>query len=222
MAKGMKTEHGYVERVDLYDEGGFSIKKNDGWSFWVTAEEAAKVDYVPKMGDSVAITMYGFNDIAGIKIGGHTFRNNSVKDMEWKRIQWKADYNIKRHQRVLDNYDKWQAEVETLHPVLQKRIRRFENKTEPYDFWAEDGGYELAILSGATALIRWATGPDRPEDMTPDEALVWWWSLNSKEHDYDYKRQMEIVPDFGDGHSGNTAGAAYSLARGIITGSYSE
>lgn len=222
MTKTMKTEYGYVEKVNVESDGGFSVQKSDGWSLFVSAEEAAATGYVPKVGDDIDVTMYGFNDIAGIKIAGYTFRENSVADMERKRTEWLVAYEAKKELAYQENVEKWREAVKALHPTFQKRIARFEAEKGMKEFWKESGSYELYTLQGAQALINKATS-EFPDNVEMQVAWVdWWWSLNTKEHNYNYKMQMAECPEFGDGHSGNTAGAATAYAKAVLNGSYSE
>jgi hypothetical protein len=85
----------------------------------------------------------------------------------------------------------------------------------------------MICLEGAAALLRKVgeVFEDEHIDNWTDEAkaagIEWiknWWNMNTKEGGYDYKGQMEIVPDFGEGHSGFTASAAKSMAIAVLEG----
>lgn len=216
----MSTQYGYVKKVDFYPEGGFSIEKSDGWSLFVTAKEHEKAGYDPKVGDDIDVTLYGFNHIAGIIIAGLVYRDKSVEDIERERQEWLDAYQREKEERYQKYKDVWQENVLTLHPTLQKRIRRFES--EDPKFWLESGEYEMAIMLGAQALINRAAqyAPDNVDGQV--KWIEWWTSLNTEQFKYDYKRQMEECPEFGEGHSGNTASAAVWFAINTLTGEYNE
>lgn len=222
-ADGWTVENTFIDKVSVEDDW-YWITGGHGWTTGVSKEECGNL--VPAIGDSLTVYTKGFSEVVGLEIAGHQVRYKTPSQVERERIDWLINYRQEKLDRLRNNWDNWQERVEKLHPVLKKRIRRFESQGESnnskFEFWLEDGGYELMALEGANALINWATGPGRFGHETPEAAVKYWWSLNTAEHDYNYQAQKDLVPEFGEGHSGNTAGAAYSLALGILTGSYSE
>lgn len=215
---GYNVEYTHIKDVE-YTEDWYYITGQSGWTFGLSKEECA--DVVPKTGDSLTVYTKNFSEVVGAEIEGRQVRYKTPAQVDRERIDWLIDYNQKKLDRLRENWDSWQERVERLHPTIKKRIRRFETQGESnnskFEFWLEDGGYELMALEGANALLN---AVDRNGGGI--EWLDWWWSLNTKEYGYNYKKQEELVPEFGDGHSGNTAGAAYSLARAILTGEYRE
>ena len=212
---GQRIELSEIDRVD--DEGdSFSVRQKGGWSLFISKSECG--DFVPAVGDWMLVSYHGFNTIAGIIIEGRVIRSKSTAEIEADHEQWKKNLRLERLERYVTHGEALKERVKNLHPVLQARMARFAAEGG-VDFWIESAGYEMACLEGAQALL------NKVADLgiSDNAAVKWindWWDINSAKHDppYDYKKQMEIVPDFGDGHSGNTAGAAKALAIFILEG----
>lgn len=221
-ADGWDVEDTVITKIG--EEGDwYYLTAETGYTFGVSKEECGSL--IPEQGDLLTVYTQGFSNVVGIVIDGVQVRYKTPSQVERERIDWLINYNQEKLDRLRTNWDAWQEKVENLHPTLRKRIRRFESQggnNSKFDFWLEDGGYELAALEGANALLQAAEFYHPADKDRQHKFLVDWWSLNTKAHDYNYKYQMELVPAFGDGHSGNTAGAAYSLAVGILVGSYVE
>lgn len=215
---GYDVENTYIKDVE-YSNDWYYITGGSGWTFGVSKEECK--DFVPKMLDELTVFTRNFSEVVGVVVAGRQVRYKTPAMVERERIDWLINYRQEKLDRLRNNWDLWQERVERLHPTLKARIRRFESQGESnnskFEWWLDDGGYELMALEGANALLN---AVDRNGGGV--EWLDWWWSLNSEEHNYDYKKQEELVPEFGEGHSGNTAGAAYSFARAILTGEYVE
>lgn len=216
---GWDVEYTYIDKVDTF-ENYYSLSKRDGWTLGISKEECG--DLVPLPGDSLTCYTQGFNNVVGLTIAGKVVRYKTPKEVAWERMIWLAEYNQSKITAFLENYDVWQTQVDALHPTLKARIRRFEKEKEPYHFWVEDGGYELSALSGANAILNAAEFYHPGDNDRQIKFVGDWWDINSDKHNYNYELQAALIPEFGDGHSGNTAGAAKSFALGILTGSYTE
>lgn len=219
------TTNRYGQRVELntlekvIDEGdSYSLTLQGSWSLFVSKRECG--DFVPQVGDWILVSYQGFNSIAGIIIEGRVLRAKTPEQIEAEHQQWKRDYRLEKLERYLEHGDALKERVKKLHPALQARMARFDSEGG-VEFWIDSAPYEMAVLEGAQALL------NKTEELglSGNDAVRWvedWWALNTKEHNYDYKRQMEMVPDFGDGHSGNTAGAAYQMALMLLDGRGNE
>lgn len=210
---------------DRYDNGGFTITGEHGWTFGVSAKESGT--FVPKAGDTLILAQVG-NYVSGIIIEGHVFRWKSVDDIKEEHEQWKKNYRLEKLERYVEHGDALKARAAALPAPLAARMQRFGDE-DGIEFWIDSAPYEMAVMDGAAALLRkvqelgYIADVDNPTDEGNDVvgAVEWindWWALNTKEHNYDYKKQMEIVPDFGEGHSGNTAGAAYVMSKFVLQG----
>lgn len=203
-----------IKKVEDWNDA-YSITKEDGWSFSINKSDCG--DLVPQTGDSILMAE-GTNAIPGIIIEGRVIRWKTAEQVAADHEQWRKNWRLEKLERYVEHGEELKNRVKKLHPVLQQRMERFD-KESGVEFWIDSAPYEMACLEGTQALL------NKVEELglESDEAVEWvekWWKINSAEHDppYDYKKQMEIVPDFGEGHSGNTAGAAYAMALMILKG----
>lgn len=233
----MKNRDGYevevapITDVDFYEDGGCAITRGEpGWgTFGISAVELN--GFKPQVGDIVVVYTQGFSSIRGISIDGRVFRYTTPAQAQAEHEQWQKNWRLEKLERYIEHGEALKERVKSLHPVLQARMARFAAESG-VEFWIDSAPYEMAVLEGAQALLNktanlfganWAaengTDEDRAEVAT--KSIKWiedWWAINTEEGGYDYKKQMEMVPDFGDGHSGNTAAAAYSIAKIILKG----
>lgn len=216
-----------IEKID--DEGdSYAIKKSDGWSMFISKDECD--GFVPQVGDWI-LTEQPVNNIATVIIEGRVLRHKSPKQIEAEHKVFKDNYRLRRLEAYVSEGEALKERVKNLHPVLQARMARFAAE-HGVEFWIDSAPYEMAVLEGAQALLNktadlfganWAeeNGTDEDRAEVAAKSIKWiedWWTLNTKEGGYDYAKQMELVPDFGDGHSGNTAGMAYRIALMILKG----
>jgi hypothetical protein len=231
----MKNRHGYsvevspIEKIDWYEDGGCAITRGEpGWgTFGLGAEELN--GFKPEVGDAIIVYTQGFSQIAGVAIDGHVLRYNTPEVLAAKHQEFVNANRLKRLEEYVAHGDELKARAEALPAPLRERMRRFADQGGT-EFWIEDASYEMYALEGAAALLRKVQSlglvndidnTENNSDQANDTAVQWledWWALNTKEHNYDYKTQMQMVPEFGDGHSGNTAGAAYSMAKAVLSG----
>lgn len=223
---GQRMELTKIESVEDWEES-YSLKLLDSWCMGIGKSECG--DFIPQAGDYILVSYHGFNTIAGVIIEGHVIRAKSPQQITDEHEQWKKNLRLKRLENYVANHDKMQARVAALPSPLRRRMERF-GKENGVDFWIEDADYEMACVEGAAALLRkvkrlvlidYVDSPEANTNEQVENAVKWiddWWALNTKEHNYDYKKQMEMVPDFGEGHSGHTAGAAKFMAVAVLEG----
>lgn len=215
--EGQKIELSSVTKVEDWDES-YSVTMKDSWSLNFSKAEAG--NFVPREGDWILVSYEGFNTIAGIIIEGHIIRNKTSQQVKDEHEQWVKNIRLRKLEAYVEHGDALKERVKNLHPVLQARMARFAAE-HGVEFWIDSAPYEMAVLEGAQALLNKVQDLDLYDGGNTgyEAAVQWiedWWALNTKEGGYDYAKQMELVPDFGDGHSGNTAGMAYRIALMIL------
>ena len=224
---GYNVEVSTIEKVESYEGGGCSITRAEpGWgTFGLSADELD--GFEPQVDDVVVVYTRGFSTIRGVVIDGRVLRYITPAQAEAQHEQWSKNLRLEKLERYIEHGDALKERVKKLHPVLQARMARFDAE-RGQDFWIEDAEYEMAALEGAQALLNKVeelglinNALGKFKEGEHEAAVQWiddWWSLNSKEGNYDYKRQMELVPEFGDGHSGFTAGSAKQFAVALLEG----
>lgn len=227
---GYTVEISPVERVEIDGDYCAISLAEPGWgTFTLTMDELD--GFLPQVGDVVVTYMRG-TSIRGVAIDGRVFRYTTPAQAEAEREQWKKNLRLERLEEYVKHGDELKARAAALPLPLRQRMERFA-EADGAEFWIENAGYEMCVLEGAAALLRKVCelgyihsshanfGVAEGEDDDIAGAIKWiedWWNLNSKEGNYDYKRQMELVPDFGDGHSGFTASSAKHMAVAILRG----
>lgn len=72
-------------------------------------------------------------------------------------------------------------------------------------------------IDGWWAVYSGGRRRDEIVDGKPDD-WAGWAPFREAREEYDYDRQRELCPEWSDGHSGNTAGAAYFYAKRLLAG----
>jgi hypothetical protein len=193
-----------IDKVEDYDDS-IVITHDQGMSLMIDKWELD--GFVPQVGDTLVLTTRNLSFVLGIIIEGRVIRRKNEAQFQKEHQQMIDGFRLRRLEDYVKNGDKLKARVERLLPPLRDRMHRFakENGTE---FWIEDAGYEMAALEGANALLV------KTEALGTEDAIQWindWWDL-------DYKKQLELVPDFGEDHSGFTASSAKGLAIAVLEG----
>ena len=213
----IKNRHGWpveistIQRTEFSDSG-VSITKDDGWSLFVSADELD--GFVPEVGDWI-LTESPVNQLATIIIEGRVIRRRSPREIDAEHEAFCNKFRLDKLEEYIEHGDELKERVKKLHPVLQARMSRFAEE-DGVEFWIDSAPYEMACLEGAQALLNKVAELDLYDGGNTgyEAAIQWiedWWKL-------DYKEQMTQVPDFGEGHSGNTAAVAKHIARIILQG----
>lgn len=205
-------DSGAITKIDPSDNG-MAITYDDGWTLFVSTEELD--GFLPVIGDEMVTGPSIGRPIQYIAIAGRIIRNVSDEDQAEKHREMVAGFRRKKVEDFEAHGDEWKATVKTLLPVLRERMERFEAE-EGDEFWIDMGEYELYAIKAADVLARHVMSVYPGDEDKQLEWIDWWNSLNSKKYDYDYKHQMAILPEFGDGHSGNTHGAAVYYAKRAV------
>lgn len=219
----LSTIENIVDGTDFW-----SITMANGWSMFVDKDECD--GFVPQVGDWI-LTEQAVNPVVTVIIEGRVIRHKTPKQVEADHQTFLNKNRLRKLEAFVSEGDKLRERIKALPLPLRKRMARFEAESGD-EFLIDSAPYEMYALEGAAALLRkvmdlgYITDVDNPADdggADLDGAVQWindWWDINSKNHEppYDYEKQMELVPDFGDGHSGNTAAAAKWLAVAVLEG----
>jgi hypothetical protein len=230
-SEGRTVELVTLDKVEEHGES-FSITRSDGWSFGLSKRDLK--GYVPQAGDWAVFVGDIGRPVAGVIVNGHTVFMKSQADMDAEHAQWVKNLRLERLEEFVKNGPALEKRIDALPAPLRARMYRFKAKDGPekwMEFLIDGAGYEMYALEGAAALLRKVQSLALIEDANEPAAnptaaamaIDWindWWNINSDKHDppYDYAKQMAEVPDFGEGHSGNTAGAAKMLAVKALEG----
>lgn len=203
-----------LHKVESFDPEYNSITFEGGTTFGLSEDELD--GFVPQPGDVCVLTTKNYSMVMGVIIEGRVLRRKTLAQANRERQQMLDGFRLERLEAYVKDGDELKRRVEKLHPRLRARMYRFAAESG-VEFWIEDASYEMYALEGANVLLNKVNSLG----LTGDNAVEWikeWASLNTAEHNYDYAKQMEMVPDFGDGHSGNTYGAAVGIAKAVLEG----
>lgn len=213
----MKNSHGYevevvpIEKVNYTDQGCEITLGEPGWgSLFISTKELNGLE--PQVNDAIVTYMWG-TDVRGLVLDGHVIRYTTPEEAAETHEQWLKNWRLEKLERYVKEGDALKERVKKLHPSLQARMARFEAE-DGVEFWIDSAPYEMHALEGAQALLNKVESLD----LAGDDAIEWvnaWWNKP-------WSEQIEKVPDFGEGHSGNTAGAAKGIAVMILSGRGSE
>lgn len=211
------VEEGTITKVEPYaDGGGWSVSYGDCWGCGVR-----DVGVEPKVGDHLVTYGRFGRPFHGQAINGVVLWYRSPEEMDEEHRLMVERMNAERRAEFEAKKDELDADYESLPALFRMRIDRF--RAANPDFRWEYEPYEMFTCTQAVVLADWARA--QADDQTPGwkdravAALDAWWSINSAENDppYDYQAQKDMIPGWGDGHSGNTAGCALMLAKQYLT-----
>lgn len=193
-----------VERAFRHDDST-EVSFDGGWTTMLRGPEV-------KVGDTLGIYGPMFGIRYGWSLNGEVVEWQTPLERIAERIAGIAKYDRKKRDRYAAEKELLDEKFAALPEAFQHRIaRRRENNPA---FRIEFESYEVFVCTQAVAFAEQAkvTGGADPVGW-----LKWWASLNSKEHDYDIKRQRSEMPAMDDGHSGNTFYDAVHLAAIYLT-----
>lgn len=242
-----KIEEGVVESVQKFSDGdGYSLTLEGGLGFGVGGD-CNKKKIEPKKGMHCRIYGGFGSSFWGVELDGEEVFYRTPLERIADRIEWLALYDRDKRERWEAERDGLMSDFESLSPPLKARMERFVEKDENFwrdsggyelyavkeadnfvnrarqavaageneeaeEFWIDEDLRRKASY-GNYEDTWWATVPESAEERW----VLWTYALNSEAYDYDYKRQQEIT-GASDGHSGNTYGAATSLACAVLKG----
>lgn len=197
-------------------------------------------DIEPKIGDDVEVHTELGSRVVGVTLNGQLLYMKSREELDAEHALYVASYDRKKREVYEREKGKLNEQYESLPQVFKDRIERF-RKNNP-DFSTNYESYEMFSCTEAVKIAEvafksvdkhlhddevdafWsdseklslASYPNDEPWTEPENKylrwLLWAWAIHSKAFDYDYARHRELT-GLSDGHSGNTAGMALSLAR---------
>jgi hypothetical protein len=231
------TEDYVIEKVTRGDRS-LTIETTRSTGFGVGRDRVARdvwERFTPEAGDEITLYLRNGSYTVGLDWNGKRVFLCTEEELEAERAFDSARRDRQKAEELEWNREAMDADYDALPQVFKDRIDRF--RTNNPDFRRDYEQYEMFICKEAVVLAettRVAVASDQyaeeveafwadPEKLklagyetTPETPelrwLFWAVSLNSKAHDYDYERE-KAVTGMSDGHSGNTHGAAVSLAR---------
>ncbi len=189
---------GLIEKVVDHGDGGWTVTFDGGWCC-----DAPAGDIEPKVGD--VFRTYGRmgRPFHGQALNGTLLWYETIEEQDEKRRQMLADMDAKRRANFAANKEQLDRDYDGLPPLFKMRIDRF-RKANP-DFRWEYESYEMFTCTQAVLLAGWAA-----ELEAPAQAIDEWNALPDKD-------QLEAIPGWSDGHSGNTHECAVALAKQYVT-----
>lgn len=224
---GHEVETGNITEVHWQD-GGCAIESTASWGHCYISKDELD-GFVPQTGDMVVMITSNVSLVHGIIIEHRVIRYTTKKQAEEKHKQMVDGFRLDKLERYVKHGPELKARAEKLPSPLRTRIQRFAAEGGE-EFWIEDAPYEMICLEGAAALLKktaellpypprrsaisgkFATSEEKKA--VDEQRIKWieeWW-------DKPYNEQQELVPDFGDGHSGFTASAGRGLAIMVLKG----
>lgn len=221
-----------IEKVREADEG-YEIGFDSGMVSFPPKQPFIDAGIVPKEGDVIRFYGKGFGfPWRGLAINGVGIIYRTEEEDEAKRKQDIADREQREREEFAEKKDEMDARFDALPKPLQDRIAR-RRRNNP-DFRWKYEGYEMFVCEEAvkfagacadaetnTQIVAevnafWEGKDDAPEQWD-DRFFGWAWAFNTEEGGYDHERQAEVL-GCDSGHSGNTFGAAFTLARLLTRG----
>lgn len=222
---------------------GWTIEDDNSSGFILLRENLASdiaYDVEPKVGDTIETICIQGSFIMGVKLNGEVLYQKTEEEIEAEGVLSRVSSERKKAEALVRTQPKMDAAFAALPDVFQERILRFRKNNA--DFRRDYESYEMFCCTEAVTIAERAmeavvTGkhadevdafwsdPQKLRDAAypfgdaweePENPalryLYWGRALHSKAYGYDYDRHREVT-GLSDGHSGNTAGAAFALAR---------
>lgn len=190
------------------EDGGWSIKRSDGWSFFVPKTSPV----VPAIGMTARFYGKGIGFVVrGLVIDGQTVfyrteaQQKALAEEESRKREQEQKYDFKKNRAAMDR------RYRALPEVFQRRLDKF--RTNNPDFRWRFEGYEMFCCEQAVviadAMLAKARSETQAAGMTVEEVAA----IYVKHfHGLEWEQQKLVVPAISDGHSGNTFGCAVTLA----------
>lgn len=158
---------------------------------------------VPKVGDTIEVFgAFGY-PFHGYALNGTVMEYNSREEMDAQRKARTEKQHAKEKAIFEENRVDLDWQYDGLPPLFKMRIDRF-RKANPDFRWRYEA-YEMSVCTGAAMLAEWA------RDRGGVDEIKRWNALTPQE-------QIVEIPQWFQGHSGNTHQCAVMLAVQYLTG----
>jgi len=172
-------------------ESGWSIKRDDGWSFFVPWDSPVE----PKVG--MLARFYGGGlgyTVRGLTLDGTTVYYRTEAE-EAERLRLEIEENDRRRREEFErNRENHGRRIDALPEPLRKRFRAIQAKESDRHTWES---YELFCCEQAVVIADALGSPDAVDRF----------------RDQNWEEQKAAVPGLDEGHSGGTFGGACRLAK---------
>lgn len=164
-----------------------------------------KTDIIPEVGDTIRFYGKGF---------GYTIRGAAIEGKgvvfyrtEGQQQAYHEQLNQERRNKKQQELDESRSErnrrIDKLPTLLRQRVARFIS-VRGEDWRRDHETYELMVCEQATVFYE-----HFKDQYKPQEKIDAWYKL-------DYKDQLKVIPTLDEGHSGNSMGAATTLAHMLL------
>lgn len=160
---------------------------------------------IPEVGDRVRFYGKGIGyTIRGAAIEGKgTVFYRTEKQQQELFEQQNKERLIKKQRQLDDSREERDARINALPDLLNQRIVRF-HLVRGENWRRDHETYELFVCEQAAVFYE-----HFKDQYKPQEKIDAWYKL-------DYEDQRKVIPDLSDGHSGNSMGAATTLAHILL------
>jgi hypothetical protein len=177
---------------------GWSITTSEGSGFFLS-RDALNGAAAPKVGDAITLYTHRGMMIRGIDLRGEPLFYKTQAELDHEQEEWVANNKTEKKERFEKNRRKLDRQFAALPDVFQRRISWF--RAWNPDFRWENEAYEMVCCVDAVKIAEAMRTPKGVERFRKAS----------------HKKQRELVPDFDDGHSGNSFGMAVRLAWLYLT-----
>lgn len=153
-----------------------------------------KYGIIPKKGDTMVLYCVNGSIIRGIDLNGEKIFYKSDEELEQERKEWLENNEKEKQENFEKEKERMDKRYDALPKAFQERINKYRNNNPR--FRVDYESYELFCCEQAIEIAKACKTPEKVKE------------FKSKSWD----EQKEFVPTLSDGHSGNTFGAACSLA----------
>lgn len=185
-----------IDTVEDY-ENGYGI--NYGYSGFILSKEYLGNELPPAVGDDIVVYIVQGSLIRGVDLRGEPLYFKTNAELELDREKALRDSTERKRLQWAEDREDLLARVAALPPEYQRRIEWFRVHLEGWDI--EFLAYELFACEQAIVLAGAAKA-------SGDDPREWLEALR----DMKYSKQIELVPEISDQHSGNTFGVSLTLA----------
>lgn len=187
------AEHHVIKEVE-HRRGWYYIDTERGTGFGLKSRYV-RGKKPPAVGDEITVHTYNFSRIRGVDLRGIPLYYLSDADIEAEQQEYAAKREAKQKREFKRNRKKLDDAYAALPIEFQRRISWF--RAHDPDWRWDHEAYEMSVCTDAALIAATLKTAAKIERFRKAK----------------WKTQQAMVPGLYDGHSGNSFGAAVSLAR---------